>query len=96
MQNYGPFDKPYGAATLPGLAERGKALLVVIAGELLFILWFVVATLFSKLGVSTLWEVLILVATSPILAAAGVVHVLGVGWAFFPEWKPELRKRLTW
>ncbi len=96
MRDYCPFDKPYGAATLPGLAERGKALLVVITGELLFILWFVAATLLSKLSEDTLLEVLVLIATSPILAAAGVMHVLGVAWVFFPEWKPELRKRLTW
>jgi hypothetical protein len=96
MRTYGPFDKPYGVATLSGIHERIKGAVVLIVSEALFLAWFILLTLLTESAQKDYQEIISFIVTSPVLFLSIAGHMAGVIWMFFPEWKPELRKRLTW
>ena len=93
MRDYGPFDKPYGIATKSGLIERGKGFLVLFESFVVFIIW---ALLAEGIWYLTDNETLSLILTIPVGILGFVLMFLSTFWVYFPEFKPEWRKRLTW
>ena len=95
MQDYGPFDKPYGFFTRSGLLERAKAFLVLIESILMLVIAALITTPIGS-APNVFLEFLFFAISAPVFMAGFLLMLLGIAWAYFPQWKPEWRKRLTW
>jgi len=95
MQHYGPFDKPYGFFTRSGLIERAKAFLVLFQ-SILVMMFSALITLPAQSVENTFLKILIVASSAPFFFIGLLLMALGVVWAYFPEFKPDWRKRLTW
>ncbi|MEY2665133.1 MAG: hypothetical protein RLZZ480_238 [Candidatus Parcubacteria bacterium] len=96
MQNYGPFDKPYGFFTWSGTKERLKGLLVLVESILAFMLTAACIALAEEVPTEFLKFFVYIMMGTPSFAAAATLVVLGSTWVYFPEFKPHWRKYLTW
>ena len=96
MQHYGPFDKPYGFFTWSGAKERFKGLIVLLSSLITIMLATACVVLAEEAPNIFLKFFVYIVMGAPSFAMAAASMLLGTTWIYFPEWKPELRKRLTW
>ncbi len=94
MRNYGPFDKPYGAATWSGIKERLKAFVVLLYSIAVMMIDIPLSIAAESTSIAFFQFLFFtaIVITIPIILS---LMFLGIVWAYFPEFKPHWRKWLT-
>lgn len=96
MQNYGPFDKPYGALTWSGAKERFKGFIVLLSSVFTLMLATSCVVLAEEAPNEFLKFFVYIMMCAPSFAMSAASMIFGTIWMYFPEFKPDLRRRLTW
>lgn len=96
MNDYGPFDKPYGVLTKSGLLERAKGFIILFESIAVVLIAALIIVVTQHASTSIFFKFFMYAASIPFLVVSFFLMILGVIWVYFPEFKPQWRKRLTW